>query len=225
MTSPLWVRDELIMAFDMLQKSEVMTRRERADAVQELSSALRALWPRQSKFSKSHRSVQSVGAIVRQLAEIRDQGVLPGPSSQLKEKVVRRFKSDPNRLSSVSGAIRTVAKFHFTLEGLREQLGVVDEHPDGLLLYALHRKLETETSTVSMAFREAGGDPECIACGMNFHSTYGDQGLAAAQAHSMLDLSKIVSDDSARTAVGSVVLLCANCHAITHKTGRMPVVE
>lgn len=60
------------------------------------------------------------------------------------------------------------------------------------------------------------GALRCEACAFDFQAAYGDRGAGYIECHHTRPLSRLRPGD--RTRVDELALLCANCHAMIHRT-------
>jgi len=64
----------------------------------------------------------------------------------------------------------------------------------------------------------------CIVCGFDFEKTYGESGKAFIHVHHLRPLSEI-RDSYEVDPIMDLVPLCANCHAIVHRTSEVMPLE
>jgi hypothetical protein len=90
------------------------------------------------------------------------------------------------------------------------------EFPEGAILEAIHRRRERNPALVSAAkarFRAKHGRLFCEACGFDFNDVYRDEYI---EAHHKEPLSNF--SGSVNTTIDDLVMVCANCHRMFHRT-------
>ncbi len=217
MTSPLWCRDEWILAYDVLRANGWSSRRVASGDVKELVSSIKALWSADRAQWDWHRSEAGCSSKLSALDAIH-RGKRSG-ADPLGGQVVDRFQRDPARLEAIASAIRHVAaagiKLDMTVPARRRR----QDSPDGYLLLEAHRLCEeTDQSRewVRKHITRAHRSAECRRCGVDMRATFGDAAIHVAQAHIQTPFERM---PEARSKSLRRVLMCANCHGVVHATG------
>lgn len=217
MTSPLWCKDEWILAYDILRTKGWSSRSVTSGEVRELARSIKALWSAELAQFDWDRSDAGCSAKLRALDAIH-QGKRLGPDL-LGGQVVDRSPRDPTRLEAIANAIRRVAatgiKLDITVAARRRR----QDSPDGYLLLEAHRLCEeTDQSQawVRMHITRANLTADCRRCGLDMRATFGDAAIHVAQAHVQTPFEELPEGWSKSIRR---VLLCANCHGVVHDTG------
>jgi len=90
---------------------------------------------------------------------------------------------------------------------------------EGRALYRKHRKLERDSRIGRLAKDtriKKVGKLSCDACGFSFERAYGPRGAGFIEAHHTIPVSELRGKKATR--VSYIVLVCANCHRILHRT-------
>jgi hypothetical protein len=93
-----------------------------------------------------------------------------------------------------------------------------EEFPEGNVLYRLHRFHERCGDLPRRAKKLAlkkNGKLVCVACGFDFHATYGPVGDGFIECHHTVPVSEL--KDGMKTKLADVVLVCSNCHRMLHR--------
>jgi predicted HNH restriction endonuclease len=77
-----------------------------------------------------------------------------------------------------------------------------------------HRDLQLRKKAI-----EANGGYFCSICGFDFEKYYGELGKNFIEVHHKIP----ISDGERQNTTNDVVVVCANCHRILHRNGKMPV--
>ena len=100
-----------------------------------------------------------------------------------------------------------------------ERLRAHEEYAEGLR-YSRERHFWTRNPMLARRAKEHYG-MACQACGFNFASAYGTPGEGYIECHHLNPVSERPEREwggSVRTALTEVMVLCANCHRVVHRT-------
>lgn len=87
------------------------------------------------------------------------------------------------------------------------------EASEGRRRLVLHLQRE-RNQTVARNKKKQASSLDCEVCGFSFGSTYGGAAAAFCEVHHLLPLSEV--EDTTRTRMGDLAILCANCHRVVH---------
>ncbi|MBD2096010.1 HNH endonuclease [Trichocoleus sp. FACHB-591] len=93
-----------------------------------------------------------------------------------------------------------------------------EEYVEGSRMSA-ERSFFSRNPNLTKAAKTRYGDT-CQACGFNYHKKYGELGLGYIECHHLNPLSERSEhewDDSVKTSIEDVRVLCANCHRMIHR--------
>lgn len=220
---PAWVRDEVILACDLVAENGWKYMDANDARVLELSALLQrlpfhAIELRGDKF----RNPNGVALITSGIATHHPEYAnAPTHVGALFKVVLREFLDEPDRMHAVADAIRQA----IANETLVEQLAVPFEGEDagaveGRLLQRQHfiRERDRTLRRKKIAeFSNRHGSVWCEVCRFDFELVYGPRGHGTChhymEVHHVLPLH--VSGQT-KTALRDLILLCANCHRMVH---------
>jgi len=215
--NPIWTRDELVLALDLyFRVGQRVVGQEHPRAV-ELSEVLNSLPRSTSEFHSP--TFRNPAGVEMKLANFRahdptysGRGLSRG--NKLEKKIWDEFSSNLEALRAVAHAIRT---------GVTEASAAppVDDEDffEGQVLSRVHRARERNRKVVAKKKRHVlatTGRLACETCGFDFHAVYGDLGRGFAECHHTVALSQ--ASDRRSVRLSDLVILCANCHRMIHKT-------
>jgi 5-methylcytosine-specific restriction protein A len=123
----------------------------------------------------------------------------------------------PQELSRVVASIRQAAvsggQLHTAMAGEEEAV-------EGRLLFRLHCSRERSAALVSRkkaVTLRAEGVLRCEVCRFDFTAFYGALGEGYAECHHLTPLAEAGTE--ARTRLGDLAIVCANCHRMLHRPG------
>ncbi len=93
-----------------------------------------------------------------------------------------------------------------------------EDFPEGKVLYRLHRTRERNRELVKKAKdkrKKEAGVLKCDVCQFNFFEKYGDIGADYIECHHTKPVSEL--EDSDKTQLKDIALVCANCHRMLHR--------
>lgn len=211
-----WVRDEIILAADLLQSTGPQPS-VRDPRVIELSNLLRM-----AKFHPVDRrdgNFRSPASIRRKMADITtsspDYMGRPTKGNSLDPGVRADFEREPEAMHSMALLIRSLIA-----EGIEPiPSGDLDqfETAEGGLVTVVVRRRERDRGLRERKIRRArseGRRLDCEVCGINFEEVYGPRGKGYIEVHHILPLHV---SGSVATSLDDLALLCGNCHRMVHR--------
>ncbi|HUO23048.1 MAG TPA: HNH endonuclease [Caulobacteraceae bacterium] len=216
---PDWMRDELILALDFyLQRGRPTSIN--APGVIELSEFLRRL--NETLGRTGEAAFRSPGAVYRTIdafVYLDPTNTRPGDAreGEAQRAVWAEFHSDPVRLQEIAEKIRSVVEL-LEADAIPDyDPDEITEAPEGKIFTRLHRYRERNRALVNQRKQSAlraSGKLACEVCGFDFAQTYGARGQGYIEAHHTKPVSTL--DESSRTRLEDLALLCANCHRMIH---------
>jgi 5-methylcytosine-specific restriction protein A len=219
--NPDWVRDEIILACELVVENNWHELRPRDPRVIELSELLQ----RANIHPPESRAIdfRNPNGVARKTADIAthhpDYEGKPTKGGRLDEEVLGEFIVKPAELVATAKAIR-----ESILEGHIQQLLIAEldldldaEADEGRVLERRHIARERDPKIRAKkiaAVRRATGSVACEACGFDFAKTYGTRGIDFIECHHRVPLH--VSGQT-KTKLADLVLLCSNCHRMIHR--------
>lgn len=91
----------------------------------------------------------------------------------------------------------------------------IDKFSEGSVTRILVNKYERNIEARNSCIAHHGLD--CAACGFNFKVNYGDIGEGFIHVHHLKEISKVGKEYSIN-AITDLIPVCANCHAMLHKS-------
>ena len=211
-----WLRDEIILAFDLYRREG---RNPSEESVLALSRQLRSI-PIESNLADDprFRNIVGVRMKVSNLVALDPDAETEGMSrgSQLDAEVFDEFKDDSDRLAATAEAIRSNLASLSPAEAEADEENVEDA-PEGRVLTRTHRVRERNRRLVARKkakAMEADGALVCEGCGFDFAATYGRRGEGFIECHHTLPLRDL--QPGSRTHLDDLAPLCANCHRMIH---------
>jgi len=217
-----WTREEIVLAADLLIRSNYKHLPSSHEEVLELSRLLHKarvhpLETRDDNFRSPesvHRKMADIGTSDPEYAGIRTRG------NRLDRQVLLEFQDHPVEMSELAKAIRRA--FEEGVEPVSESDLDEFEAWEGRAVATLVRRLERNRALRERkltSIEASGLDLACEACGFVFENAYGSRGERYIEIHHLQPLS--VAGHS-KTALEDLALLCANCHRMVH---RLPFVS
>lgn len=111
-------------------------------------------------------------------------------------------------------------------QALREQSPFPNEFEEGRIKYQLHRRKERNREVVRRkkeSVLSRTGSLPCEVCGFDFASAYGPLGKGFAECHHLVPLASL--EESRRTCLSELAIVCANCHRMLHRNCPMISLE
>ena len=219
--NPKWTKDEHLLALDLYFRAGRKWLPPEHDDVISLSDLLNSLpfhasTTRDEKFRNPVGVSMKLGNFLSVDPQYEGEGLKRG--SKLEQEVWDIYSDDFDELSKVSEAIKNnLGSVLSTLEQDDDM-----EFKEGKILTRVHQVRERNPSVVRKKKKEVldkKGKLECEACGFDFFSVYGDLGYGFAECHHTVPVSEL--GENQRTKFSDLVILCANCHRMIHKSKPM----
>lgn len=219
--SPPWVRDEVILACDLVAQNGWQYLTADDPRVIELSALLQRM--PFHPFDVRSDTFRNPNGVARKTVDIAthhpDYAKLPTKGGATDEVVLSEFIEHPERMHDVANALRKAAAD----DGLVEKLAVpsddeTDEASEGRLLQRQHfvRERDRKLRQRKVAdFLKSHPRVFCEVCGFDFESVYGDRGREYIEVHHVLPLH---ASGETKTKLRDLVLLCSNCHRMVHRS-------
>ncbi|WP_306362497.1 HNH endonuclease [Nocardia sp. CC227C] len=230
--SPDWVRDEVILACDLVMQNQWRQLEDSDERVIDLSGVLQLL-PIHPHELRSD-TFRNPNGVARKTADIASQhpnySGRPTNGGRTDRLVLQDFLDQPEQMHAVAEGLRDAA-----LSGAFKQLPVpqVDDTaiggdgfddddsdasaPEGRLLRRWHYARERDRGLRNRKIAEfLRHHPRviCEVCGFDFEAVYGDRGSQFTECHHITPLH--ASGDTL-TKLNDLILLCSNCHRMIHR--------
>jgi 5-methylcytosine-specific restriction protein A len=215
-----WVRDEVILACDILVDNNWVYMGANDPRVIKLSELLQKLpfYPPEIRGDK-FRNPNGVGRKTADIAtQHPDYQGKPTKGGATDKEVLAEFLARPDEMRAIAAALRrTLAANDFDQ---LPQVPVDEEDesaPEGRLLQRQHfvrerdRKLRRKKIDDYLKTHDR---VTCEVCTFDFEATYGERGREYTEVHHVLPLH--VSGET-KTNLADLILLCANCHRMIHR--------
>ncbi|MBF6144211.1 HNH endonuclease [Nocardia nova] len=229
--SPDWVRDEIILACDLVVRNGLRQLEDTDARVVELSGILQLL-PIHPHDLRSD-TFRNPNGVARKTADIASQRPgYPGRPTNggLTDRIVLQdFLEDPDRMHAIARSLREAAiagEFKHLPVPQTDDYGT-DELDDGItdatakegrLLRRWHYARERDRGLRDKkiaAFLRHNERVFCEVCQFDFEEVYGERGARFVECHHVVPLH--VSGDTT-TKLDDLILLCSNCHRMIHRT-------
>lgn len=222
--APVWARDELILACELVMTNDWKFLNAEDKRVIELPELLQLLplhppEVRGPKFRNGNGVARKTVDIATRHPEYRGARTKGGA---LDEEVLRDFLEQPHEMLAAAAAIREGVRLG-TLQGVGDGWGEGDEQtsaPEGRLLerrhYARERNPKLRARKIA-SFLRTHPRVICEVCGFDFEATYGPRGSRYTECHHVVPLH---ASGETTTRLTDLVLLCSNCHRMIHR-GRL----
>ncbi|WP_418155601.1 HNH endonuclease [Actinoalloteichus caeruleus] len=142
----------------------------------------------------------------------------------LDSRVLAEFLTHPVEMKAVAREIRAGVRsgsFQDDSSSLSETFPPFNQEArEGRLLERRHYRRERDPklrrSKIEKALRERG-HLRCETCEFDFEATYGEQGRGYIECHHVVPLH---ASGETTTRLEDLVLICANCHRMIHRSSR-----
>ena len=227
--NPPWTRDELILALDLYFRVNPVHTSEKHPEIQALSRLLNQLpihdhRPIRDVFRNPNGVYMKLCNFLRFDPDYKGTGLVRGGKA---ERIVwDEFSTNRARLRSTARAIQIGAP---TIS--RDEVAAIapssdDEFSEGRLLSAIHLRRERSSTLVQRKKSDTIrglGKLACEACDFDFEKRYGSLGAGFAECHHTLPLSESAARRA--TKLTDLVIVCANCHRMLHRSRPMLSIE
>jgi 5-methylcytosine-specific restriction protein A len=220
--NPSWQRDELILALDLYFRHHPYTLSKKHPEVVGLSEILNRLpihtqRPDEEKFRNPNGVYMKLYNFLRLDPEYQVSGLSAG--GKLEEDIWQQFYSDRTTLRALANTIINSLSVIETEKNPPQLIYQEEEYfPEGRVLYRLHRTRERNRDLVKKAKdkrKKEAGLLKCDVCQFNFFEKYGDIGADYIECHHTKPVSEL--EDSNKTQLKDIALVCANCHRMLHR--------
>lgn len=226
-TNPAWTDEELLLAVELIDRRGWRGGNSTTQEYIELSEILRtANFPGLTHANASFRSPNSVSLKIGNLIGAHPD--IPGGlrATENERRAVQRFLEDPDIMRALAQTLRTEARA-IDVRSL-EQVNELDDEEinaaiEGGASYVLTLRRERSRGLRRAKIQQmerGGGELSCEVCAFDFEETYGELGKAYIEVHHRTPL--YVSGE-VESALDDLVLLCANCHRMIHRSGWLPL--
>ncbi|WP_343466424.1 HNH endonuclease [Rhodococcus aetherivorans] len=220
--APDWVRDEIILACDLLRENGWKWMSPSDPRAKELSELLQLLpiHPMEVRGPK----FRNPNGVVRKMQDI--QVHLPGypgvktNGNVLDRQVLQDFLDHEAKMRAVAQSIRDglqsgkLLEIYDTTPDLDDLEG---EAPEGRLLERNHFARERNSKLRERKIKQhllKHDNLACEVCGFDFRATYGERGDGYIECHHVVPLH---ASGETRTSIKDLILICANCHRMVHR--------
>lgn len=216
--SPPWVRDEMILACDLVDQNNWQCMDAEDPRVIKLSGLLQEL-PFHPPEVRSD-TFRNPNCVARKTVDIATHHpAYEGAKTNggvIDEEVLQEFLDDPAGMHAIAEALRRAI-----LEDNEDLLAPVDDEDDkakeGRLLQRQHfvRERDKKLRAKKIAdFLKHHHRVHCEVCRFDFEATYGERGLEYTEVHHVVPLH---ASGETTTNIADLILLCANCHRMIHR--------
>ncbi|UJW35100.1 HNH endonuclease [Saccharothrix sp. AJ9571] len=216
----LWLRDELVLACDLVARNDWQGVRSSDPRAIELSTLLQSLplYPREAR-GHNFRSPDSVQLKTSNIAtQHPSYGGVRTRGGKLDREVLFDFLNRPEEMHAQAAAIRAGVD--------TGELSTLPPTPDideeiaaseGRTLVLLHLRRERDPKLRAKKLNQVitnHGRIACEVCGFDFERTYGARGSGYAEVHHVVPLHVT---GQTKTRLVDLAVLCANCHRMIHR--------
>lgn len=221
-----WTRDELVLALELYRRKPTAGK---ADAdVGELSELLRLLGRQRGHVvGNSYRNPNGVGLKLMNFRAVdpayTDEGKVGMRRGNSLEPVVwQQYADDLPRLHADADRIRRYIRLAdaqgMALDDSEDESDDGGSATEGGISYGMHKRYERDKALrrrkIARAAKSDASLP-CEACGFSFREAYGEAGEGFAEVHHVNPLH--LAETVAKTKLGDLAVLCANCHRMAHR--------
>ncbi|MFF8829264.1 HNH endonuclease [Streptomyces sp. NPDC015131] len=228
--NPDWVRDEIILACQLVMENGWKGLDAQDSRVVELSELLQMLpihaeADRNEKFRNPNGVARKTFDIATRHPEYRGK---PTNGGALDIAVLNEFLDRPGEMARVARLIRdgiATGELQAFAPSGDEEFDDDTSAPEGRLLMRRHQARERNRGLrkkkIASVLRH-GGRLACEACGFDFEQVYGARGAGYIECHHVVPLHEA---GEGRTKLSDLALICANCHRMIHRTAPWPTPE
>jgi 5-methylcytosine-specific restriction protein A len=219
--SPAWVRDEVILACDLVAQNDWHYLTPDDAGVIELSGLLQRL-PFHPMDVRSD-TFRNTNGVARKTVDIATHhpdykgGQTKGGA--IDEVVLQEFLDEPEKMHEIAQALRqAIADDSVTELLLAPAEDEDDEAHEGRLLQRRHfvRERNPKLRRKKIAdFLKKHPRVHCEVCAFDFEAAYGDRGREYIEVHHTVPLH---ASGETKTKMSDLILLCSNCHRMIHRS-------
>ena len=221
---PVWTRDELILACDLVYQNNWRGLDTSNEEVQRLSELLQRIpihpvEVRGPKFRNPNGAARKTFDLATRHPDWRG-AVTNGGAGDL--EVMKDFLADGPKMHRIALAIRAGVESGGFQEDYELFPDIDDPEnggiPEGRLLERKHivreRNPKKRQEKIDQHRRANDGNLACETCGFDFKATYGDHGDGYIECHHIIPLSE---SGETQTRLADLILICSNCHRMIHR--------
>ncbi|MGI5499356.1 HNH endonuclease [Lentzea sp. CA-135723] len=218
---PAWAWDELVLACDLVARSEWHELPAEHPEVAELSALLQSL-PIHAHELRGPK-FRSPYSVRRKMADIAtrhpDSSRKPTNGGKLDVEVLMAFLKRPGEMHAIADRLRSaaVAGEFDNLPATEEVVGDGEGALEGRLLERIHLRRERNPRLRARKIKKVlqeRGTLACQVCGFDFELAYGARGEGYAECHHVVPLH---ASGEIVTELKDLAVLCANCHRMIHR--------
>jgi 5-methylcytosine-specific restriction protein A len=225
--NPDWVRDEIILACDLVMTNGWKGLDAQDSRVIELSALLQLL-PIHADADRNE-TFRNPNGVARKTFDIAtrhpDYHGKPTKGGALDIEVLYEFLARPDQMTEVAHLIRegiSTGELQDLVQADDEELDDDFSAPEGRLLLRRHRARERNKvlrkKKIESVLRR-GGALACEVCGFDFEEVYGERGAGYVECHHVVPLHEA---GEGKTKLRDLALICANCHRMIHRRAPWP---
>lgn len=223
LSEPNWMRDEVILACDLVRQNHWHWLEPEDPRTEELSQLLQTL-PVHPPDTRGTR-FRNPNGVARKSVDIAthhpDYHGKPTKGGRVDKEVIADFLAKPEEMQAAARAIRSGAQsgaFHGLASPGENEDNPTGEASEGRLLelqyFARERSSKLRKKKVDSTLKKHG-NLSCEICEFNFGASYGERGQGYIECHHAVPLH--VSGETT-TRLQDLVLLCSNCHRMIHRS-------
>lgn len=219
--SPAWVRDEVILACDLVAQNGWQYLDDQDSRVVELSTLPQQLpfhpiEVRSDTFRNSNGVARKTVDIATHHPDYKGPGTKGGA---IDKEVLLEFLDDPPGMHKIAEALRHAIATDAVVEQLLTPIDDEDDEvKEGRLLQRQHfvRERDKKLRAKKIAdFLKTHPRVHCEACKFDFEDTYGGRGHEFTEVHHVVPRH---ASGETKTKISDLVLLCSNCHRMIHRS-------
>ncbi|MFF0397418.1 HNH endonuclease [Streptomyces sp. NPDC005248] len=225
--NPDWVREEVILACDLVMRNGWRGLDSGRQEVVDLSALLQTLPCHDASVRTP--TFRNANGVARKTFDISTQhpdnaGKKQTNGGAIDKAVLAEFRERPEQMSAAAQRIREAAAAG-AFDGLPPaDNDELDDYsaPEGRLLLRRHltreRSRALRTKKIDSALRK---QPRisCEVCDFDFEQVYGERGIRYIECHHVVPLH---AAGEGLTKLSDLALICSNCHRMIHRTAPWP---
>lgn len=213
-----WTYDELVLAAALVQENDwkgILQRDPRAISLSDLL--------RQGQLHEGEElptNFRSPASIQRKTFDLITTDPAyhgkPTKGGKLDVRVMREFRQAPDEMRLLADAIRSALSDGETFP--EDERRIDPEALEGGLVTYLIQRRERDPGLRAKKLRQSVADGQpiaCVVCGFNFGEVYGERGEGYIEVH---HVTPLYVSGRTKTTLKDLVLLCANCHRMCHRS-------
>jgi len=217
--SPAWIRDEVILACDLVAQNDWHYMDSEDPRVIELSGLLQRL-PFHPVELRSD-TFRNPNSVARKTADIAthhpDYTGAATKGGAIDKEVLAEFLDDPAGMHEIAETLRHAIATDVVGQLFTPVDDEDDEVKEGRLLQRQHFVRERDKKLRAQKigdFLKAHPRVHCEVCAFDFEATYGQRGHQYAEVHHVVPLH---ASGETKTKLADLIVLCANCHRMIHR--------